>query len=81
MNIHGIATLPRRDTHSFGQELLTNKTHENTLHLLNAHVHMLDHTPVQHPRRNIPPTAFLLEVIKTLEDDAFAVGETVSNIR
>jgi hypothetical protein len=41
---------------------------------------MLDHSAVEHSRRNIPPTAFLLEVIKTLEDDAFSVGETVSNI-
>jgi len=41
---------------------------------------MLDHTPVKHSRRHIPPTTFLLQVIQTLENDAFPMGETVSNI-
>jgi len=41
---------------------------------------MLNHSSVQHCRRDIPPTTFLLQVIETLEDDTFPAGKTVSNI-
>jgi hypothetical protein len=41
---------------------------------------MLNYCPVEHARRHIPPTTFLLQVIETLEDDTFTVGKTVSHI-
>jgi hypothetical protein len=44
------------------------------------HIHILNHSPIQHSRRDIPPTAFLLQVIEALEDDTFPVGETVSDV-
>jgi hypothetical protein len=61
-------------------EFMPDQPYQNTLQFLNAHIDMLNHSPVQHSRRNIPPPTFLLQVMKTLEDDAFPVGETVSNI-
>jgi hypothetical protein len=42
---------------------------------------MLDDSPVQHARGDIPPPTFLLQGIKTLEDDTFPMGETVFHIR
>jgi hypothetical protein len=41
---------------------------------------MLNHIPVEHPSRNMPPTTFLLEGRKTLEDTTFTLGETISHI-
>jgi hypothetical protein len=41
---------------------------------------MLHHRPVQHARRYIPPTTFLLQGMETLEDDTFSVNETVSDV-
>src|SRR5215510_9905236 len=41
---------------------------------------MLNYSSVEHSRRDIPPTAFLLQVVEALKDDSFPVGETVSNI-
>src|SRR6266446_1224170 len=61
-------------------EWMSDQPHQNTLHLLNTHVHMFNHSPVKHARRNIPPPAFLLQSIETLEDNTFTMGETVSNI-
>jgi hypothetical protein len=60
---------------------MSNQPHQDTLHFLHAHVYVLNHSSVQHPRRHIPPPTFLLQVSKTLEDDAFPMGETISNIR
>jgi hypothetical protein len=59
---------------------MSDQPYEDTLHFLNAHVYVLNHCSVQHSCGNIPPPTFLLQVIETLEDDAFPVGETVSNI-
>jgi len=41
---------------------------------------MFNHSPIQHARRDIPPTAFLLQGIETLEDDTFPLGETISDV-
>jgi len=41
---------------------------------------MLNHSSIEHARRHIPPPAFLWQVRESLEDDAFSVGEPVSNI-
>ena len=41
---------------------------------------MLNHSPVERSCRHIPLTTFLLQVVETLQNDAFPVGETVSNI-
>src|SRR5256885_2740459 len=61
-------------------ERMSDQPHQNTLHLVSAHVHILSHSTVKHARRHIPPPAFLLQVIETLEDNTFPVGETVSDI-
>jgi hypothetical protein len=45
-----------------------------------ALVLILAHTSIQHTRRHILPTTFLLQGMKTLEDNTFPMGETVSNI-
>ena len=58
----------------------SNQPHQNTLPFLNAHIHMFNHSPIQHSRRDIPPTAFLLQGIATLEDDTFSLGETISDV-
>jgi hypothetical protein len=34
----------------------------------------------KHFSRNIPPATFLLQGVETLQDDAFPVGETVSDV-
>ena len=57
-----------------------NQSHQDTLHFCNAHVHVLNHSPVEHPRRHIPPPALLLQGMETLQDDTFPMGETVANI-
>jgi hypothetical protein len=44
------------------------------------HIDMLHHSTIKHSRRHIPPTTFPLQVIETLQDDAFPVGETVSDV-
>ena len=59
---------------------MPNESYQDTLHFLNAHVHKLNHSSVQHSCRNIPPPTFLLQGIETLQNDAFPVAETVSNI-
>ena len=60
---------------------MSDQPHQNALHILHAHIDMLNHSPVQHCCRYIPPPTFLLQVSKTLKDDAFPVGETVFYIR
>jgi hypothetical protein len=41
---------------------------------------MFNDRSIEHPRRHIPPTTFVLQVIETLEDDAFPMSETVSDV-
>jgi hypothetical protein len=41
---------------------------------------MLNHSSIEHSCRHIPPPSFLLQVIQTLKDDMFPVGETVSDV-
>src|SRR5215510_9030599 len=46
----------------------------------------VEHCPMlrgslEHSYQNIPPPAFLLQVVEALQNDAFPMGETVSNIR
>src|SRR5262245_20512600 len=65
---------------SLRAECIPDQPYQNTLHLLNAHIDMLNHTTVQHARRHMPPPAFLLQGMKTLEDDTFTMGETVSDV-
>jgi hypothetical protein len=60
---------------------MSDESYQNTLHFLHAHIDILDHTPIKHSCRHMPPTAFLLERIETLQDNAFTGGETVSYIR
>jgi hypothetical protein len=59
---------------------LSNQSHQNTLHFLNAHVHMLDYRSIEHSYGHMSPTSFLLQVIETLEDDTFPVGETIADL-
>jgi hypothetical protein len=59
---------------------MPNEPYQNTLHFLNAHVHMLNHSPVKHSRGDIPPTTLLLQGMETLEDDTFSMGKPVSDV-
>ena len=58
---------------------MSDQPHQDTLHFLNAHIDMLNHSPIEHSCRDIPPPAFLLQGIQTLENDTFSMGETVSD--
>src|SRR6266581_1957835 len=60
---------------------MSDQPHQDTLQFLNAHIHILNHTAVKHSCRHIPPTAFLLQVIETLQDDTFSTGEPIFHIR
>ena len=55
---------------------MTDEPDKNALHFFNAHIDMLDHTPVEHTRWNVPMTALLLQFLQAPED-AFVMGETV----
>ena len=57
-----------------------NESYQNPLYFLNAHIHMLDHSSIEHSCRHIPSPTFLLQVVETLEDDSFPAGETVSDV-
>jgi hypothetical protein len=61
-------------------ERMSDEPHKDTLHFLNAHLRILDDSPVQPSRRDMPPAAFLLQGIETLEEDTFLLGETVSEV-
>jgi hypothetical protein len=60
---------------------MPNQSHQNALHFLNAHIHLLDRTPVQHTRWYVSTSTFLLQSIETLQDNAFTVGEPIADIR
>jgi hypothetical protein len=51
------------------------------LHLLDAHIGILDHTPIQHTRWHVSTTTFLLEFMQAPQDDAFTGSEPVAHIR
>ena len=59
---------------------MPDKSYENTLHLLDAHINILDHTPVKHTRWHVSATTFLLQFVQAPQDDAFTVGKTISHI-
>jgi hypothetical protein len=61
-------------------EFIPNQPHQDTLHLIDRHIDVLDHTPVEHSSRNVPVTAFLLKFTEAPQDNAFPVRETVSDI-
>src|SRR5262245_15571808 len=42
---------------------------------------MLNHSTIQHARRDIPPPAFLLQVVEALQNDTFPVREPIFHIR
>jgi hypothetical protein len=84
-NAGRLASLARRlgDDHlktALWQEFMSDEPYKDTLHFRNAHVHILDDSPVQHSCGHIPPTTFLLQVVETLQNDTFPVGEPVSNV-
>jgi hypothetical protein len=59
---------------------MSDEPYQDTLHLFNCHVHILDDRSIEHSCRHIPPPAFLLQGMKTLEDNTFPGGEPVSHI-
>jgi hypothetical protein len=59
---------------------MPNESYQNTLHLIHAHIYVLDHSTVEHSCRHMPPPTLLLQIIETLEDDAFPVGEPLSDV-
>jgi hypothetical protein len=61
-------------------ERMTDEPHENALHFFNAHIDMLDHTPVEHTRGDVPIAALLLQCLQAPEDNAFLMGETVTYV-
>jgi hypothetical protein len=59
---------------------MPDEPHKNALHLVNTHIHAFHHTPVQHPRWDVPTTTLLLQFFEAPEDDSFTMGETVLHI-
>jgi hypothetical protein len=60
---------------------MPNEADQDALHFLDAHIHMLNHTAVEHARRDMPVTALRLQFAEAPQDNAFTTGETISNIR
>src|SRR2546425_2957952 len=65
---------------SLRPQWMSDQPRQNALHFLNTHVHILNYTPVEHSCRNMSIPSFLLQIIETLEDDTFPVGEPVSDV-
>jgi hypothetical protein len=59
---------------------MSDQPHQDALHCLNAHIHILDDRSIKYPCGNMSPPAFLLQVIQTFQDDTFRVGKTVSDV-
>jgi hypothetical protein len=59
---------------------MSDQSHKDTRHFLDTHIHMLDHTSIQHPRWHIPTTMLLLQCLEAPQDDAFTMAETVLHI-
>src|SRR5467141_2894596 len=70
---------PQSD-HPLRVEWISDEPHKDTLHLVNAHIHMLNHSPVKHPCWHMPTTTLLLQFFEAPEDDSFTMGKTVLNI-
>jgi hypothetical protein len=41
---------------------------------------MLNHSPIEHARRNMPAPALLLQGMETLENDTFTLAKTISDV-
>ena len=59
---------------------MPDEPHQDTLHLINGHIHILNDAAIEHTSWHMPITAFLLKVAETPQDDAFPVGKTISDI-
>jgi hypothetical protein len=59
---------------------MSDESHKDTLHFLDTHIYMLDHTSIEHPRWYMPTIALLLQFLEAPENDSFTMDETVSNI-
>src|SRR5215471_13642972 len=49
---------------------LSNQSRQDSLHFLNAHIYVLDHSSIEHARRHMPPPTLLLQVVEALQNDA-----------
>jgi hypothetical protein len=56
------------------------QSYKDTLHFLDAHINILDHTSVEHTRWHMPTTTLLLQFLQAPEDDSFTMGETILHI-
>jgi len=59
---------------------MSDESNKDTLHFLNAHIDMLDHTSIKHTGWNVSTTTLLLQLLEAPEDDLLPVRETISNI-
>ena len=71
----------RTDTGSVWQAMLPDQPYKYALPFFHAHIHILADRCIKHAYRHIPPTAFLLQVVETLQNDTFPLAETASYIR
>jgi hypothetical protein len=60
---------------------MPDQSYQDVLHLLDAHLDMLNHTPVKHTRWHVSATTFLLQLVQAPQDKACTGGETVAPIR
>src|SRR2546428_14016101 len=67
-------------TASLRAERMSDQSHKDTLHFLDAHIDMLHNTPIEHPCCHLPTTTLLLSFLETPEDDSFTMVATVCNI-
>jgi hypothetical protein len=60
--------------------MLPDQPYKYALPFLNAHIHILDDRCIKHACRHMSPPTCLQQGMQTLEDDAFPMGETVSDV-
>jgi len=61
-------------------QFIPNQRYQNTLHLIDRHIHVFHYPPVEHARWHMPITTLFLEVTETHQDNTFAVSETIADI-
>ena len=60
---------------------MSDKSHQDTLHFLDAHIDMFDHIPIEHACWHMPTTTLLLQHLQAPEDNALTMAETILYIR
>lgn len=60
---------------------MPDKSHQDTLHFLDAHIDMFDHISIQHACWHMLTTTLLLQLLQAPENHALTMAETILYIR